>query len=312
MQYYDQSLTNTYYQAAFAGRGPVFAWPNAGIYPPSLNWNYGYHHPVTQPAWGPHYLPRSEHEQGLEQRQRLTFVLIHGSWADASFWDGIAAELRRMGHTVHVPEYPGHGADPNKNVTHAMITKSVADYITSRNLQNIILVGHSFGGTIIQKVSEMIPDRIKRLVFYNAFVLKDGQSVADELPAPAREAFEQLRKGSRDDTIMLPFPVFRETFANLASLATAQQLYNQIPPEPAKPLFEKLDLKKFYSLEIPKSYLFLTEDNVLPQGEGFGFHPHMSIRLGLFRLIKERGDHISTAKTEPKKVAQRIFQAARD
>ncbi|WP_307546301.1 MULTISPECIES: alpha/beta fold hydrolase [unclassified Paenibacillus] len=47
-----------------------------------------------------------------ERVQPLTFVLIHGSWTDASFWSGIAAELRKKGHTVYVPEYPGHGADP--------------------------------------------------------------------------------------------------------------------------------------------------------------------------------------------------------
>ncbi|SDM82006.1 hypothetical protein SAMN04487897_101151 [Paenibacillus sp. yr247] len=165
---------------------------------------------------------------------------------------------------------------------------------------------------MIQKVAELVSDRIKRLVFLNAFVLKDGQSVTDELPPPTQQAFQQLRESSKDDTIMLPFPLFRETFVNLASLSLAQQIYNQVTPEPAKPLFEKLDLKKFYGLNVPKSYLYLTEDNALPQGEGFGWHPHMSSRLGLFRLIKAHGDHISTAKTDPKRLAQKIYEASRD
>lgn len=268
-------------------------------------WPYGL---PPYPAWYPQSAVRKIHEQPL------TFVLLHGAWADANFWDGIAAELRRRGHKVYVPEYPGHGKDSNKAVTHAKITKSVVDYITSRNLQQIILVGHSFGGTIVQKVAEQIPDRLKRLVFMNAFVLKDGESVADEVPPEVRALFELARKQSSDDTVALPYPVFRETFANLATTEQAQFLYKtQTPPEPAVPLFEKLDLKKFYTLTTPRSYIFLNQDTALPQyNNDYGWHPHMSSRLGLFRYIEGQGDHMTTYRTEPRLLAQKIVEASRD
>ncbi|MGO4185691.1 alpha/beta fold hydrolase [Paenibacillus sp. MCAF9] len=249
----------------------------------------------------------------MQSEQPLTFVLVHGSWADASFWNGIGYELTSMGHTVFAPEYPGHGADPNKNVTHEMISHSVAASIASRNLQQIILVGHSFGGSVIQKVAELIPERIRRLVFLDAFVLNDGEMVADEFPAPVKASFQQLRENSKDDTIMLPFSLFRETFVNLASLGLAEKMYSMVSPEPAKPFYEKLDLKVFYSLNMPKSYIFLTEDNVLPQyNSEYGWHPHMSNRLGLFRYIQGHGDHMSTAKTHPEMLAHRIYEAGRD
>ncbi|PWW05180.1 pimeloyl-ACP methyl ester carboxylesterase [Paenibacillus cellulosilyticus] len=266
---------------------------------------------------GIHHQPKYKQQQSQQQHQAspvqpLTFVLVHGSWADASFWNPVAAELRAKGHVVYIPEYPGHGGDLNTNVTHGMISKAVADYMTANNLQDIILVGHSFGGSVIQKAAEQVPDRIKRLVFMNAFVLADGQSVADQFPPPMLQAFEQLRKASKDDTIMLPFPVFRETFVNVADLALAKQLYSEARPEPAKPAFERLDLKQFYKLSTPRSYLYLTEDNVLPQGEGYGWHPHMSSRLGLFRLIKSPGDHMTYFRSKPALLAQRLYEAARD
>ncbi|WP_138751286.1 alpha/beta fold hydrolase [Paenibacillus sinopodophylli] len=245
--------------------------------------------------------------------QSLTFVLVHGAWADTSFWDGIAAELRQMGHTVYVPEYPGHGTDPNKNVTHAMLTKSIVDYMTARDLQDVVLVGHSFGGTLVQTTAQQIPDRLKRLVFWNAFVLNDGEMVADEFPPASQALFQQLREHSPDDTIMLPFSVFRETFVNLASLGMAEYIYSQISPEPAKPSYEKLDLKKFYTLATPRSYIYLTEDNVMPQfNSQYGWHPHMSNRLGLFRYIEGTGDHMTTAKTNPAMLAHKIYEAGRD
>ncbi|MFE5318048.1 alpha/beta fold hydrolase [Paenibacillus sp. NPDC056579] len=273
-------------------------------------WLKGY--PSSFPYWTSPQEEQRDEAASREQQQPLTFVLIHGSWADSSFWNPIAAELKKKGHTVYAPEYPGHGADTNKAVTHAMMTKAIVDYITSRNLRNIVLVGHSFGGSLVQKVAEQIPDRIKRLVFWNAFVLQDGASVSDQFPPSALQGFEQLRKMSSDDTIMLPFPLFRETFANLAPLSFVQQMYNKITPEPAKPLFEKLDLKKFYSLTVPRSYVYLTEDTAVPQAEGYGWHPHMSSRLGIFRLIKGRGDHFSTSQTDPKQIAQKLYEAGRD
>ncbi|QGR00134.1 alpha/beta fold hydrolase [Paenibacillus psychroresistens] len=276
-------------------------------------WLNAYNRAISEEQWIPIYPSSADFQQDHRERQEpLTFVLIHGSWADASFWDGIAAELSKKGHTVYVPEYPGHGADTNKNVTHAVITKSIADFIVSKNLHNVVLVGHSFGGSLVQTVAQIVPDRLKRLVFLDAFVLKDGEMLVEELPPAAQEAFQQLRQSSNNDTIMLPFPLFRETFVNLASLKLAQSIYSHVTPEPAKPFYEKLDLKKFYSLNIPKSYLYLTEDNALPQGDGYGWHPHMSSRLGVFRLIKDHGDHISTAKTEPARLAQKIYEAGRD
>ncbi|RJX39949.1 alpha/beta fold hydrolase [Paenibacillus pinisoli] len=248
----------------------------------------------------------------LHPQQLLTFVLVHGSWADAHFWDGIAAELRRRGHTVYTPEYAGHGDDPNKAVTHEMITESVVEYVRRMNLHDIILVGHSFGGTVIQKAAEQIPERIKRLVFWDAFVLNDGEALADELPHATRQGFEQLRAASHDDTIMLPFPLFRDLFVNTAALDVARQMYARITPEPAKPLFEKLDLKAFYALPAPKSYLFFYQDNVFAGGEGYGWYPRMASRLGTFRLIVGDGDHMTDSRTRPAMVAQKLYEAGRD
>ena len=244
--------------------------------------------------------------------QSLTFVLVHGAWVDASFWDETAAELRKMGHTVYTPEYAGHGADKNNTmVTHEQVTKSVVDFIKQKDLHEIILLGHSFGGTVVQKTAEQVPDRIKRLVFFDAFVPLDGQSVADQFPAPVQQLFDGLLKASGNNTIMLPFPLFRDVFVNTASLDQAQALYKKVIPEPAGPAYEKLDLKKFYSLDLPKSYLFLTEDTVLPQG-ATGWHPGQSGHLGMFRFIEGKGDHMTTVHTDPKDIAGNIVEASRD
>lgn len=161
----------------------------------------------------------------------------------------------------------GHGKQGAKNVNHARCTKSVLDYIVDQSLIDIVFVGHSFGGTIISKLSEAIPERIKRLVFLNAFVLRDGHCLLDEIPPDHRVLFDRLAREFPDDTVMLPFPIWREAFINDADLELAQQTYALLSPEPCQPLRDKLDRKKFYSLEIPKSYINCTEDVALPPGE---------------------------------------------
>ncbi|MBD8497339.1 alpha/beta fold hydrolase [Paenibacillus arenosi] len=244
-------------------------------------------------------------------QEKLTFVLIHGAWATASFWNNTAAVLREAGHTVHAPEYAGHGNNIDPHVTHEQIVSSVVDYITQENIQDFVLVGHSFGGTVIAKVAEFVSDRVKRLVFFDAFVPKDGESLLDQMPAPVQQAFHGLIQASGNNTITLPFPLFRDTFVNRANLQLAKQIYEASPAEPAGPLLHKLDLKKFYSLQIPKSYLFLTEDVAYPPAP-FAFHPGQSSNLGVYRLIVSDGDHISTAYTHANVLAQKLVEAGRD
>lgn len=246
------------------------------------------------------------------QYAQATFVLVHGSWVDPYFWHGIARELQKMGHIVHTPQLPGHGTDKDKNVNHELITKQVVHYITSNKLNNIILIGHSFGGTVIQKVAEQLHDRIKRLVFWNAFVLNDGESLADQFPPQTQKFLLDLAKQSSDNTIKLPFQYFRDVFVNLADLQTARQIYNATTPEPATPLVEKLDLKTFYQLSIPRSFINLQEDTVVPAGANSGWYPHIASRLGVYRFIQGSGDHMSTAKIYPRKMAQLIVNASRD
>ncbi|MGE7909990.1 hypothetical protein [Lysinibacillus xylanilyticus] len=76
--------------------------------------------------------------------------------------------------------------------------------------------------------------------------------------------------------------------------------------------YEKLDLKTFYSLPTPKSYVYFYQDNALPRGENYGWHPNMSSRLGQFRLNVGDGDHFTDTRTRPAMVAQKFYEAGRD
>ena len=246
-----------------------------------------------------------------------TFVLVHGSWHDGSAWQAVIDQLEAKGHHAFAPTIAGHGKGVNKNVNHAHCTQSIVDYIVSKDLNDIVLVGHSFGGTIIAKVAEAISDgfagqrqRIRRLIFFNAFILNDEESIRNNLPPDSQALLDKLARESDDNTITMPFEIWREAFLNDADLELAQFSYAQLSPEPYQPFIDKLDLKQFYSLSIPKSYLYCTEDTALPQGE-WGWHPRMSSRLGQFRFVQMPGSH-EVMFSNPVSLAEKIIVAGRD
>jgi len=240
-----------------------------------------------------------------------TFVLVHGAWQDGSTWEPVIKYLEAQGHQAFAPTIAGNGKGVNKNVNHAQCTQSVVDYIIGKDLTDIILLGPSFGGTIIAKVAEAIGDRIKRLIFLDAFILNDGESLKDNIPAHLQQLMDRLAKESDDNTMMMPFDLWREVFINDADLELAKSSYAQLSSQPYQPFIDKLDLKQFYSLPIPKSYLYCTEDNVLPQGEQWGWHPRMSNRLELFRLVQMPGGH-EVMFSNPIGLAEKIIVAGRD
>src|SRR5437763_13518444 len=102
------------------------------------------------------------------------FVLVHGSWHDGAAWKPVADELGVAGHKARAPTVAGHGKDANKDVSHEDCVRSIVECIIEADLNDVVLVGHSFGGTVIARVACEIPERLRRLVFWNAFVPEDG------------------------------------------------------------------------------------------------------------------------------------------
>jgi pimeloyl-ACP methyl ester carboxylesterase len=240
----------------------------------------------------------------------MNLVLVHGAWHDGSCWDGVRAALEGAGHRVHTPTLAGHGPGADPAATHADCVRVVVECIAGQSLQDVVLVGHSFGGTVIQKAAEAVAERLARLVFLNAFVLRDGEGLLDALPADYARVFEVGARASGEGTMLLPFAVFRDGFIGDADLATARRVYAGLRPTPFGLMAERLDLKRFWALRTPRSYLNCTEDVAFPAQAG-GWHPAMSTRLGLFRLVQMPGSHESMY-TRPAELAAKLVEAGRD
>jgi pimeloyl-ACP methyl ester carboxylesterase len=158
------------------------------------------------------------------------YVLVHGAWHTGKELEPTAAPIRAAGHQVHTPTIAGNKPGDPKTVGLNDAIESIAGFLSENNLKDVILVGHSYGGMIITGVA----DRIRRLVYWNAFVPNYGESLNDLVPPPYVALFDQIAAQRGDGTVVLPFPIWREAFINDADLDTAQKAYNILNPTSAK------------------------------------------------------------------------------
>ena len=238
---------------------------------------------------------------------RKTFVMIHGSWHGGWAWQEVVGHLLGKGHSAEAPTLLGHGPGAkHMGIAHEDCVRAVVDYIQRRKLKNVVLVGHSFGGSVIQKVAEELPDRIERMVFLDALIVEHGHCVFDELPVDYVAQFNKLAAASSDNTMLIPWEIWRDNFIQDAPGPIARSLWEQLSPEPNQVNLDKLCLKQFYSLNIPKSFIHCRQDKALPPGY---FHPRMSSRLGAFKLVEMDGSH-EVMFTRPEELAYKIVEAS--
>jgi pimeloyl-ACP methyl ester carboxylesterase len=236
-----------------------------------------------------------------------TFVMIHGSWHGGWAWQEVVHCLSKKGHRAEAPTLPGHGPGTKRvGITHQDCVRAVVTHIQQHCLENVVLVGHSFGGSVVQKVAEEVPKRIERTVFLDALIVDDGHCVFDELPADYVALFNQLAGASPDHSMLIPWEIWRDNFIQDAPEPVARSLWEQLSPEPNQVNLDKLCLRRFYSLAVPKSFIHCRHDKALPPGY---FHPRMSSRLGGFNLIEMDGSH-EVMFTRPEELADKIVEAS--
>jgi pimeloyl-ACP methyl ester carboxylesterase len=113
------------------------------------------------------------------------YVLVHGSCHGGWCWKKLIHLLNRNRHNVYTPTLTGLGERShlvNKSIgldTHILDIVQLLEY---EDLNEVILVGHSYGGLVIGGVTERVPQRIRRLVFLDAYIPQDNKSAFDIIP----------------------------------------------------------------------------------------------------------------------------------
>ena len=135
------------------------------------------------------------------------FVLVHGAGHGGWCYGRVAPRLRAAGHDVFTPTLTGLGERVHLRTDEVDLELHIADVVNLlrfERLEDVTLVGHSYGGPVITGVGDREPERISRLVYLDAAYLRNGQSVADAIGL----SIENLRAGARTvdgvDVILAP------------------------------------------------------------------------------------------------------------
>lgn len=192
-----------------------------------------------------------------------TFVLVHGTHAGGWAWQRLSPLLRAAGHEVYTPTFTGlgdrvHLAHPGIDLNTYM--QDVVNVLHFEDLQRVVLVGSSFGGMVVAGVADRVPERIARLIFLDATVPEDGQSLADAWSDGwewlAAERVAAADAGSPDD-----WPVPEDYVRQMVPEEADQEwLLERFLPQPFAALSVPVTLRNPAAATLPRTYIRCTED----------------------------------------------------
>ena len=181
-----------------------------------------------------------------------TFVLVHGAWHGGWCWCRVADRLRASGHIVFTPTLTGLGERAHLLHPDINLSLHVADVlglIKCERLNNIVLVGHSYGGFVISGVAEAVANKISSIVFLDAFIPDNGESLLDVVQPAVQDVIQDVL--DRGDTTVpvrdaAAFKVNEKDRPWVDSLAT---------PQPIGTMTEKITLTGARERVATKAYI---------------------------------------------------------
>lgn len=183
-------------------------------------------------------------------------VAVHGAWAGGWHFKKMAPLLEAKGWKVYRPSLSGLGEHFNTARTDIGLETHITDIVNLilfEDLHNVTLLGHSYGGMVITGVADRIPDRIARLVYLDAVLPVDGES----LMGGRKSGSFDLAKMTNDGFVVpnwvppgKPFPID--------------------VPQPLKTFTDPISLKnQAAAAKIPATYILTVDPGKKPEDDDF-------------------------------------------
>lgn len=186
-----------------------------------------------------------------------TFVLLHGAFHGGWCWSRVARLLRTAGHDVFTPTQTGLGE--RAHLIHADITlgtfvDDVVSVLDVEELEDVVLVGHSFGGHAISGAASRVAWRIRHLVYLDSVFPQDGVAPLDSGSPESAAERRRLAADSGGVSVAPPDPfVF-----GVSDGADAAWVRRRMTPQPFGALNSAIPLAKPLDHGIAATYVFCT------------------------------------------------------
>jgi pimeloyl-ACP methyl ester carboxylesterase len=248
----------------------------------------------------------ASHAPAARTAVKPTIVLVHGAWADASSFAPVTEKLQSDGYTVLNAPNPLRGLADD--------AADVAAFVNQATTGPVVLVGHSYGGSVITNAATTIP-RVEALVYVDAYAPAKGESVFEltgaepgsalAVPDPSTVFNFVSYPGAKNgdvDTYIKP-QLFGKDFAAELPTAQTRELAASQRPVTLSALKAASDTPAWIGI---KSFFFIgTADEVIPAAEQFAMAKRAH---GV--IVTGNADHLSMLE-QPSRVAALIERAAR-
>lgn len=233
-----------------------------------------------------------------------TFVLIHGAWEAGWVWKETASHLRAAGHEVFTPSLTGLGERSHLLGPTVDLETHIADVfgvLRWERLENVTLVGHSYGGSVATGVADRAHERIGSIIYLDAFMPKDGQALHDLIP-PERAA--GMRSIAEEQGEGWYLPITAAPLQHVTEPKEAALLKDLCGAQPLATMTQKLNLSGNY-LKIPKKTFVLAT----------GYAPSVFTRFAdearaLGWPVEELATHHFTMLSMPRETAEILMRHA--
>jgi pimeloyl-ACP methyl ester carboxylesterase len=235
-----------------------------------------------------------------------TFVVAHGAWSAAWAWTKMRPLLRAAGHEFWTPTYSGlgeraHLASPAIDLdTHI---RDVLGVLEMEDLRDVVLIGHSYGGMVATGVADRARPRIAQVIYLDAFVPRDAQSLLDLQPAEVRERMRELARSAGEGWRLPPNPMPADTPAADVAWAAGRRL-----PQPIKTFEQALRLDGNVQPP-PRSYIYCRRIGPTDVFRQFAERAQRESGWRYFEIDSSHNPHI-TAPQELAALLEKIVAAA--
>ncbi|MDR6774086.1 alpha/beta hydrolase [Azospirillum sp. BE72] len=185
-------------------------------------------------------------------------MLVHGAFHGGWCWNQVAEIIRSKGNRVFTPTFTGVGERAHllsPAIDLNTLISDVAGVIEAEELNEIVLVGHSFGGYVISGVADQMADRIGSIVYLDAPMGSNGASVFDEAPSDVRKA--RMDAAVTVNGTRAIAPPSSKTFG-LSDPAQIAWVDRRMTPMPLKVYNTPLVLRRPPGGDLPKSFIRCT------------------------------------------------------
>lgn len=187
-----------------------------------------------------------------------TFVLVHGAWHGGWCWERLVPRLTAKGHDAHAPTLTGladRAGELHARVGLQTHVDDVVRVLVENSLEDVVLVGHSYGGMVITGAAEGAAPRIRKLVYLDAMVPEHGQSMfecAPEIEAGIR-SLSSVQDGVEVARVVPP------QIWGVSEPTDVEWIGSRMTPHPMRCATDKLEALGNVAAHLPRAYILLSD-----------------------------------------------------